>query len=245
MRSFVGISNWMVVVVSLERLTYVSFPHNAKALLTRNKAIVVVCILPLIIFAMEIGFILIVAKPKIVQYTDNQPIFKQVCVSISNPAKSKGLLTAYFVWSSYLPVFSVITSSVITILKLAKNRSTVVGSNQETHGKKAVSHVTKMLLGICLMFFITNGIFALYITFGSRVHTPSHLASFKNEAYRYVQGLYVINYTCNFWVYTATGPTFRRELIKVFSRYKLFSWMVVKSRVGTEVPSNITQSSMQ
>ena len=232
----------------MERLINVSFPHDARVLLTHTKAIATVCILPIIIVTMDTAFILIAGKPKIVPSENMQSIFRYTCVTISKPKEAKGLLTAYFTCGSYLPVILVILSSVVTIVKLTRNRRTVASNNQQTtgnHGNKAVSHVTKMLLGISLMFLVTNGVFVFYITIGNLVYSPSYLLSFKNDVYLFASALYTINYTSNFWVYTMTSRTFRRELIKIFAHYRLLSCLAGKSRVGSELSStNNTQSSM-
>ncbi len=229
-------------MVSVERLINVSFPHHAKMLVTRTKAIATVCIFPIIIFSTDTAFIFIIA-PNIVQSKNSHSIFKYTCVSISKGNESTSVVTAYFIWGTYLPITTVIISSVITIVKLAKNKRSVIGDNQQAHGNKAVSHATKMLLGISLMFLVTNGVFSLYTIFGGMVYSPSYLLSYKNDVHLFARALYTINYTCNFWVYTATGQTFRRELRKLFVSHKWLQWLG-KSSVGSELPSNNTESSM-
>ncbi len=232
----------MVVVVSVERLINVSFPHHAKTIVTHSKAITTVCIFPIIVFAIDTAFVITIA-PNIVKSNQSQSIFKHACVSISKPDESKIVVTSYFIWGTYIPIATVIISSVITIVKLARGKRSVIGDNQQTHGNKAVSHATKMLLGISLMFLVTNGVFSLYTIFGGMVYSPSYLLSYKNDLHLFARALYTINYTCNFWVYTATGPTFRRELRKLFVSHKWLQWLG-KSSVGSEMPSNNTESSM-
>ena len=267
-RTFTDTSNWTVVMISLERLINVIFPHDAKALLNHTRALIIVAIVPILITAIDVTFVL-AANPVVVQSKHYQSLFKITCVSASNPKKSQALIAIYFAWSSYFPIIIIILSSCFTVLMLMKSRRAIANQDQcnksqgqgqgqgqhnksqvQGHGKdgnrKAVSHVTKMLLGICLMFLVTNGVLALYTTIGSLVYAPSFLLSVKNNVHLFASAVYAINYNCNFWVYVLTAPAFRRELRRKMVRSKIFRHCLPgSSRVESRLSSLYhTQSSV-
>ncbi len=209
-------SNCMVVIISIERFFTVFCPHTMKSILTYHRAKVLSFLT--ILYASSLPFIFLFStggRNHIVKTKSGD-----LCVPVPAPEENYIILLLYFVMGIGLPVICISVCTISTILRLVYIKRKTVG-NQGT--SKGISNVNRMLLGVCAMFFITNGGLAVYWLIASAIYgyEPSYLNSWENTAYLLVSMLYTVNYTCNFWVYTLSGRTFRREVMKTIVQYDI------------------------
>ncbi len=213
-RASVDTSNGMVVIISIERFFSVFFPHKTKLVLTCNRAKIASFILIMYASFVPFVFLFITGARNHIIRTENG----DKCVPVPKPEENYITLMLYFVIGIVLPVLCISVCTFLTILRLIYIKRKAIG-NQGT--SKGISNVNRMLLGICAMFFITNGGLAVYWSLASAMYEPSYVDSWNNTAYLLVSMLYTVNYTCNFWVYTLSAKTFRREVIKTVVEYDI------------------------
>ncbi len=217
-RATMDISNWMVVIISAERLFSVISPQKSKQFLTCKKSKTISLIL--VVYAITVPFVFIfLLGPKDVIVPNSE--FKYVCIPMPNPEKNHSMLVAYFVYGVGLPTICILICTLLTVGKLVSVQRKALSNQVNQTSTHLISNVNKMLLGICAMFIITNCTYGVYWIIATAKYPPDYIESWKNTAYLLVSMLYTVNYTCNFLVYTLSGRTFRREVMKTIVQYDI------------------------
>ncbi len=217
-RATMDVSNWMVVIISAERLLSVIFPQKSKQYVTHKKLKMISLIL--VVYAITVPFIFIILLgPKDVIVLNSAS--KYTCVPLPNPEKNHGKLLSYFAYGVGLPTVCITICTLLTVGKLVHVQRKASTSQVNETSTNLISNVNKMLIGICAMFIITNCTYGVYWIIATTKYQPDYVESWNNTTYLLVSMLYTVNYTCNFWVYTLSAKTFRREAMKTIVQYDI------------------------
>ena len=198
-----AISNNIIAALSCERCFVISRPYSKTP--GRKQALLIVTAIVLILFLWDIKL----------------PITKQIVElpSMFNPGKvfircgtlkkyMKILRSDYMRWLGFtlytgLPGFLVVTTNLIIIIKLMSHSQDKYMTGQDNKRIEQI-RLTYMLLSISIFFILCTLAPHLYMEFST---------TFSDDAWRVIKYLYVLSFSCNFFLYLLAGKRFREEAL--------------------------------
>ena len=199
---------WVLVILTLERMVGVQWPHRVHDIFTRRRTRISVLIMVLVIVTVNIPAIWITTK--------------NLGDTSVHPCTVDIIVLAYVIWPwidltiySLLPFLMMITS-VIIMLKTIKRRRRMLcrqGSINSNMGR-TVQTMTATLLTVVFVFLLLTAPFVIYATIlkelYGKINIDFHLFYFVASYLRYV------NNSVNFFLYCISGRNFRTELKYLF-----------------------------
>ena len=199
---------WILVIMTIERMVGVMWPHHVHDIFTRRRIRVSVLVMAIVLALINIPAFWVATK------NDGD-------TSI-HPCKADNYELAYKIWPwvdltiySLLPFAIMITCSSIIIKTVYRRRRTLsrqCSVNSNTGNK--VKTMTTTLLTVTFVFLFLTAPFVIYATtlkeLYGKVDVDYHLFFFSASMLRYA------NNSVNFFLYCVSGKPFRRELIYLF-----------------------------
>ena len=200
---FPHISAWILVVVTVQRLASVCFPLKVKSLVTRNKNILTLVSLSLIMTVID------------------APMLWAASLTDGQCGLSSFGLTFWpaYVWMDFTlanvaPFIIILISNLIIICKvLQAKRAREVNMNVQDQQNDQVVRLTLVLLTISFVFLLCISPATVYYIFESYKLTPHE--EMENFLHAIIHTLLYLNNAINFILYCVTGPIFREELLRI------------------------------
>ena len=208
------IATWLVVVMTSERFIAVGFPLKRPSWCTVRRAKIVLASLVLIAVLLNAQYLYLIEshispvggftcryKPELQQYTSE----------IWNWIE----MVAIFVIPQIM-IF-LLNIAIMTILKRA-SRGIVLQNQSEA---KHVDSVTVMLITVSLVFFILTAPWAVFLIYSSQFwNYKSSFSAWANYIFlnTFLRLMNDLNHCINFFLYCASGTSFRRDLRKLLCR---------------------------
>ena len=199
---------WVLVVMTIERMVGVMWPHRVHYIFTRRRIRISVLVMAIVLPLINIPVFWVATK------NDGD--------TSVHPCKSDNYELAYQIWPwvdliihSLLPFVIMLTCSSIIIKTVYRRRRTLSRqcSVNSTTGTK-VKTMTTTLLTVTFVFLFLTAPFVIYATTLNELHgkvdVDYHLFHFSASMLRYA------NNSVNFFLYCLSGRPFRRELIYLF-----------------------------
>ncbi|KAK2158225.1 hypothetical protein LSH36_174g02023 [Paralvinella palmiformis] len=199
---------WILVWVAVERLVAIFVPHRAKDLFTKKSAAIQLIVTATALMILNAHFF----------WTET--IVDTYCF----PSDTKYEYFRNVVWSwidfvvaSLAPFVLMISINVAIIVRLVYLRKRH-NLNARADDKTRMTTMTTILITVSCMFFITTAPITIYI--GTQKHWRSKAETDRDEAkielvWASVNMAAYTNCATNFILYCLSGPSFRRELVKM------------------------------
>lgn len=203
------LTNWVVAIVTIERIVVLAFPLRAKSSCTPRTARIIVCILAISVLVAHVPSLIITKAVNRVKW---------VCWAKSDSKLLEVLVTIvfYFFGNIVIALVFVLNMTLIFLLYRARQlqpkktpNSNV--SNRNSHGKR----LTGMLLSVGIMFIACElprlMVLSLYNVYGGiwSLRIAMSLAFLLSG----------INHTANFFIYVLSGERFRRVFMNTVRCY--------------------------
>ncbi len=208
------LSAWLITAVTMERVGIVVMPHKSKSLFTKKCSYYAI-ILIIVVLIIENGHIFFAHKMVKIDGENACLIRKQFEYFSVN------------IWPwldtimyNFLPFFIIIICNIIIIsvvVKSSRHRQSMTATTggKETKSDSETTRMTQMLLAISFFFIVTTTPISMYLLFANP-NDPDRTSE-KSLNFIIVNVVASLNHSCNFIMYSLSGPTFRTELIKVMT----------------------------
>ena len=199
---------WVLVILTIERLVGVRWPHHVRRIFTRHRSRISVLVMVLVIGIINIPSIFIATK--------------RLGDTSIHPCMVAHRVLAYKIWPwidltiySLLP-FAIMITSIIVMLKTIKQRRRMLcrqGSINSSRGRTTQT-MTATLLSVIFVFLLLTAPFVIYATILKELHGKIDIDFFL---YYYIASyLRYVNNSVNFFLYCLSGQPFRTELKCLF-----------------------------
>ena len=210
----VQLEAWILVCVAIERLVAVWLPLKAQRIFTRRFALLQMTALLLGLFVL------------------NSHLFRtQILIPLGAGGGNICRFDPFFeffrlkiwgwidmVFASILPFGIMISSSIAIVAKLYIQRHKT--ASQGNASAKNAS-VTVMLLVVCGVFFVCTLPITIYLSKSSDYERMYGCCYSNNVIWPLVNMFMYLNHAANFFLYCASGPRFRAELLQIFHRKRI------------------------
>ncbi|XP_064611725.1 G-protein coupled receptor daf-37-like [Liolophura sinensis] len=215
-------SVYVIIAMTVDRSISVFLPFKAKTLCTRNRALV----------SMSVIFVILIAVNCSISFTYHRT---EQTITVSNMTTSVytcGALMRYsewlnFVWPwidmtvlSFLPCVVLTTLNCAILLRMRSQNKRVHVMGQPSDGRLASQKRTNiLLLSICLVFFITTTpLTVLHIVEPYWSLDTPHQQAIHTMVSDIASQLLFWNNCLNFILYCLSGREFRNDLKRIFCR---------------------------
>ena len=195
---------WMLVILTLERMVGIQWPHHARDIFTRRRTRISVLIMVLVIGIVNIPAIWTSTK-------SNGNTYGQPCIAAH-------MVLAYDIWPwvdltvySLLP-FLIMTISIIVMLKTIKRRRRTLcrQGSINNDSRRTIQSMTVALLIIVFVFLFLTAPFVIYALIVKELNGKTNIDFLL--FYYVASYLRYVNNSVNFFLYCLSGRTFRTEL---------------------------------
>ncbi|CAH1794123.1 unnamed protein product [Owenia fusiformis] len=230
------LSSWFLVMVAIERLIAVYFPHKVKLLCTRMTFLMSMLTVILTIFALNMHFFwavdLVEIKP---EHSECSEINMAHFEFNQGPWSWIDAMVA-----SLVPFVIMLVSNCLIICKVVLWR---IKKTNASHPK--VTSMTAILV-LCNFVFIVCTLPIVIFLMSKDVWYPNvfpldPLYPKYNLGWAIVNMFQYTNHAINFLLYCLAGPKFRRELVSIFRELKCFK----KCLHNTVAPENVDSITLQ
>ena len=206
-------SSWVVVLICIERFIVIWFPLQAKRILTRQTAAVLVWSLLCITYIFDGA------------WTITTNITNGVCIPNFQTAENKDYSTAFLIAGTViynvLPSLFLICLTPLTIFKLLRHRAKrlkMTGAN--SHRTDETYRITRMLLAVTIAYLIL--VTPISVAHSVAFFSGDNIFQSTNENFIIFREIAQIgeqlNYVVNFFIYVIFNSTFRRNFLKVICK---------------------------
>ena len=201
-------SSWMVTAVTMERVGVVAVPHKSKTIFTTRKSYIVIAVIIVLLFILN-GHIL---------FAYELVVFDSGSKACLPKPKFEYFSSNVWPWLdammyTFLPFGIILICNIIIIslvLKSLRERQAMTSVNKESKQDSETNRMTQMLLVISFFFILTTTPISMYLLF-SDPNDPDRFSE-NSIAFIIVNFTASLNHSCNFIMYSLSGPTFRAEL---------------------------------
>lgn len=204
--SNVNISTWILICITVERLTSISMPYRYRTMCTKVRACVIILMVCVSIISLNIIYFTLLVS---VEYDTKFLTFKTMDRTKNG---EKILIVMDSITSFFLPVVIIILSSVYITIKLRRNSKKISNMNNN----RSMS-VTMTLLAANIVFVLTTSpfVFLHLINFG--VSMSPYLFLTMRDVFVFLAEM---NSTLNFYVYVLSGSKFRSDVKEILGIQK-------------------------
>ncbi|KAK3096997.1 hypothetical protein FSP39_005487 [Pinctada imbricata] len=225
------ISNWMVVMISLERAIAVTFPLKAKQIWTKRASSAAICV-AIFLPTISAGARLLKARgvPARNNIT-NVTTYRMELFYV--PGLDRDFYDVLRLVNTYMlyvvPLCIVICANICIVVGIYRNKGNNMTAQNVSMRRKRDNRISRMLLSLCAMFCLCVLPYTTLTTYNiSTKSSNNNQYIYKNST---VELLIYVAYAClicnsamNFVIYVATSSTFRRRYIDILcsscTRYK-------------------------
>ena len=236
-QSAITLSSWLVVAVAIERLIVVWMPLRAKTLCTVRKAVIFVCVMPVVCLLLQsYNFLIWKLNDDREGRCDMNPEYEFFHRYVYSPLNN----AAY----CYVPVLIliVVNAAIVVGLTRANKARKRLGTEESSEIRRVtVSVVTICVTFVCLTVPLTLFYVIIYSSDQFVTQSPSMALG---RTLVLIIGL--SNYAINFYLYVLTSDNFRRELRALFGCQKSVenrNRILVSGRRGANNDSGVSGSS--
>ena len=196
------ISSWLIVAVSIERVIAVHWPHQAKVLCTRQRALCV---------SLGIVFMFCAVNSHVITTVDIVTFDTvQYCTWIDQFVHII-LGTLAILLYSVLPILLIVTCNILLIRNLNRHKRSTsmdsLSSQSSMMRNQRNNNVVRMLIVNSFAFIVLTLPINVLVTvnLSSNINIPLPVLLTANT-------MALTNHACNFVLYTLSGSIFREEL---------------------------------
>ena len=207
------VSSWMVTTVTMERVGVVAVPHKSKTIFTTRKSYIVITII-IVLLSIENAHIFFAHHLVVFDSGSKACLIKQQFEYFSSNVWPWLDAIMY----TFLPFGIILICNIIIIslvLKSLRERQAMTSVNKESKQDSETNRMTQMLLVISFFFILTTTPISMYLLFADP-NDPDRISE-NSIGYIIVNFTASLNHSCNFIMYSLSGPTFRAELKRLFS----------------------------
>ena len=234
---FTHLSGWVLIFLAVERFIAVWFPFKVKVFCSPKKGTAALVAIGISLLAINAHFFWTMGLISFITGPNEE---KQLICDISDP---QYLIFYTHIWQwvdaalySYIPFIVMIVCNSLIIAKLLQskmNKKKTEGGSSRTRMKT----MTAMLFSITFSFLILTTPMSLYMSLSnlwwSDIYKPcSNLILF----WPIVNLLFYLNNAVNFLCYCVSGPSFRREVMR------MCGCACVSNRVRSETVSTLNNT---
>ena len=215
-----GLSAWILVAVTLQRLLTVYFPFRAKVVETRTVTRLSLILFTVILAGINSHFFWTL-DVRLVSTSGFRNESKWQC-TISHESHVDFLTTIWpwidFIASFSLPFLTLVVGNSVIIYKLVSSFLSRRQMTSAADDNGNVANMTITLISINLVFLcLTSPVVIFFIGRPSWIETDDTQVLAKVALFGLIAHLcQYLNSAVNFLLYCVTGPLFRRELMKLF-----------------------------
>ena len=211
----ISLSNWILVIITTERLIAVTLPHRTKLICTRKNAWLFLLAVSALTFVLNIPVLFgTQSKSYFVFDADdiNFIIHSRIsyCCAMNNLAVR--FVVALFIHG--IPFCSILCSNIIIVVKLAHAhhaRTTFMRTKPRVENTQSMTTTLLMVSFAYLILILPSLIFALLHDY---TDDSAYTAYCKGVlTYACIQSAMCINYSINFFPYCIGGKRFRNEFL--------------------------------
>ncbi|CAH1800935.1 unnamed protein product [Owenia fusiformis] len=219
---FTSLSAWMLVCVTIDRVIIVYLPLKAKSICTKNKTIIVICLVTLFTVGLNLHWI----------FSVGERLYMGELYTCANKEAFEDFIITYWPWidaafASFIPFTILVICNILIVVKLLKAgiRRNKQMNASNSNMNDAVKSMTIMLVVISLLFIcftapIVVDIAIFNLNYDQQLTTT--LAEDAHDELRWaiVNMLVYLNSAMNFFMYCLSGKKFRESLKDLFCRRK-------------------------
>ena len=231
-------SRYILTAMTLGRCLMILRPYKQPS--TQNQTLGYVFLIVIAIFLLYAPFLAItydVIEIPIPMYmsgnTTEISFFVYVRVCSMLPQYSE--FHIYFVWMDnvvyfIVPVIVILTSNFTIMFKLYQ-RSKMKHINRGINKNQEDLNITYMLITVSLFFIVCTTPLAIFNTIAPYIYSGHEVAyASDNVPWIISSNMQLVNYSCNFFLISASGKMFRNELKKFFT--SVFKCLTKKKASG-------------
>lgn len=212
---FPQLSAWVLVLLTVERLIGVTWPHKAKQLCTKQRAIA--CLIAIFTILLSLNFTPLIIE-EICCGCYNGTWQCQCCTDLANPfvIKLQNIVQPVIdiLLMSMLPFIIMISCNIMIIYKAFFSQRLLKVNKNNPH---LVTMTVTLILVVFVFILLTApfcaySIARMYIT--NKDHEPT--IPYLQVFYLTVGMLRYVNNSINFFLYALSGRPFRMEIMKIF-----------------------------
>ena len=215
-------ASWMVASISVERVVAVLFPHKAKIIFTRKRAL---------LYIASIALFLTVVNAFLLGAYSLKTQGSYACNIAGDTYKS----FVFNVWPwidftlySIVPflVIVICNTAIISKLRLRKKHRDEMASDSKNSSAGKMTSMTAILLTISAVFLLTSVPISVYLLFdlpwNQRDEKMTAHQMARNEMWwAIVHSLVYLNSSTNFLLYCLTSPRFRSVFLGIVCKNKV------------------------
>ncbi len=234
--SCVGLSFWMVVVLSTERMLAVALPLKLKAMVTRKR--IIVCVLCVI--ALWAGWAIFATVNFDLVYSERRDAFR--CSALKY---SEIIFNGSLIFDNILPVSITAAENIIICVFLVKYK--IKRSTMQTYPNRTNQHLDSKLmvtsLSICLTVILLSAptnisFFAGEYIFSRKDWNAEYIFSLVSTS------MFYTNFGINFYVYLAFTRSIRKKMSEMFVSASTKCWKrTAESTIESRKISSIATAS--
>ena len=207
------VSSWMITAVTMERVGVVAMPHKSRSVFTTRKSYVVILVI-IAFLAIENSHIFFAHKLIYISTNEKACLIKEHFEEFSTDVWPWIDAIMY----TFLPFGIIMVCNIIIIflvLKSVRERQAMTSTGNDATKDNETNKMTQVLLVISFFFILTTTPISLYLLFAD----PNNPERISENSIGYITVNFVssLNHSCNFIMYSLSGPTFRSELKRLFS----------------------------
>ncbi|CAC5420404.1 unnamed protein product [Mytilus coruscus] len=216
-------SAWMLVAVTIVRAGLVCFPNRMKYLCTKQKALVTIIIVAVVLSCSKLPILFGIGD--IIEYNNGTMTIKH-CVYLSK--KYKLFINNIGSWLDLItfcviPSVLLIVGNTIIIYKVIKSRQRIGAAQQSVNDYRQrnlgtkISSMTTMLVGLNMVFLLSSIPISVYVIGYNQWYEEGDTRDLAvlSLMWPITNILMYSNNTFNFALYVLSGKLFRKETLKL------------------------------
>ena len=232
----IGLSCWLLCVISTDRLLAIKFPLWAKSHCTKRIALVIVIVLSVAVSLIDSHLLMFMYRDEV--YSSSNKTNTSVLLDVAcnpNPTNIQYVKFKNKVWPfltfflySFSPIVWLVTCNIFLFKQLSLRHVKKQKSRQvDTEGRrerKDLKSLTKMLIVLCVFFIVVTVPTCVYMIVTPYVfaRTSAHDTA-KKLLFSSIASVFLYsNNTFNFIIYCVSGSLFRKELRHLFKEVKVY-----------------------
>ena len=253
----IGLSCWLLCVISMDRLLAIKFPLWAKSHCTKRIALVVVIVLSIAVSLIDSHLLMFMYRDEVHIYSNstNTSVLLDVACG-PNPAfpnyvKFKNTIWPIltFILYSFTPILWLITCNIFLFKQLSLRNVKKQNSRKvDTEGRrerKDLKSLTKMLIVVCVFFIIVTVPTCVYMIVSPYVFARTSRQDIaKKFLFSAIASVFLYsNNTFNFIIYCVSGSLFRKELHGLILQVKVYILKKLNRRINPL--ETVTESTLE
>ncbi|XP_069114753.1 sex peptide receptor-like [Argopecten irradians] len=220
-------SNWITVVLGLQRYVVVRLPFKAKKICSSRHSIIACIVACVIAITVHLNlFLFIEVHPLPVTSKTNETFVDSCYLTVADyyikvVGDIKRAVMLYYVISGvlsrFLPCLLLLVFTCLLVHELRKGQRFIVSACENSNSKRNTKQITQFVVAILVIFLLSELhdaiAFGIYVYEIAADKVASVLTQKVDAIWDYVgMMLSLVGFQCNFWIYMLMSSQFRSAL---------------------------------